>query len=230
MPRGAEYTEQPVSCFRQHPVIGQPGWVYWHAMIDITRTTTALLDGLQDTDNEIVWSQFDKRYRPLLANIARRFGLSDAEAADVAQESLIDFVSAYRAGRYTRDKGRLRSWLIGIQRRRIAALVRDRVKRGNPRGDSIVSEVPEETELNTVWDEEQRQVILADALDELRASSQTAESTIRAFELVGLRNMPVKEAAEELGMTVNDVYVAKSRCVARLRKLVADREAAYEGE
>lgn len=199
-------------------------------MIDVTRTTTALLEGLRDVQNAETWEHFDRRYRPVLAAIGRRFGLSDAEAADIAQETMIDFLTGYQQGRYDRSKGRLRMWLIGIQRRRLAMLYRQRARRGTPRGDSIIQDAPEESDLDKAWDEEKRQMVLMDAMDELRATSNMAERTIRAFELVALRGVPAAQAAEELDISVDEIYVAKSRCLSKLRDLIAAREKAFEGD
>jgi len=72
-----------------------------------TTTTTALLDGLHDPANEEVWREFDTRYRPIILGFAVKLGLSDEDAADVAQDTLARFVQEYRAGRYDRTRGRL---------------------------------------------------------------------------------------------------------------------------
>ena len=53
-------------------------------MIDLTRTTSALLNSLRDPANGAAWGELDGRYRPILFNLARRAGLSDADAADAA--------------------------------------------------------------------------------------------------------------------------------------------------
>ena len=56
-----------------------------------TRTTTAMLDALHDPENALVWETFDKRYRPILIGFARNLGLSEQDAADIAQETLTRF-------------------------------------------------------------------------------------------------------------------------------------------
>ena len=47
-------------------------------MIDLTRTTTALLDGLHDPGDDAVWSEFDRRYRPILVRRAAGRGVAVA--------------------------------------------------------------------------------------------------------------------------------------------------------
>jgi len=78
------------------------------AMPAVSRTTTRLLEGLCDPEDEALWCEFDAQYRPILVGFARRLGLNVEDAADLAQETLVRFVEAYRAGRYDRGKARLR--------------------------------------------------------------------------------------------------------------------------
>ena len=193
-----------------------------------TRTTTRLLEGLFDPAAEAVWQEFDRRYRPIIVGLARKLGLPEEDAADVAQETLARFVKAYRAGEYDRNRGRLRSWIIGIAKYRITDAIRARADRRGWRGDSIISGVPEQRTLDAIWDTERRQAILRQAIDELRAESKTSEKTIRTFEMLTFHRRPAAAVAEELGMTLNDVYQAKNRVAGRLREIVARLEALYD--
>jgi RNA polymerase sigma factor (sigma-70 family) len=193
-----------------------------------TRTTTRLLEGLFDPAAEAVWQEFDRRYRPIIVGLARKLGLPDQDAADVAQETLARFVRAYRAGEYDRTRGRLRSWIIGIAKYRIADAQRARAEQRGWRGDSIISGVPEQHELDTIWDVERRQAILRQAVDELRAESRMSDKTIHAFEMLTFHRQSPAAVAEELGTTLNDVYQAKNRVAGRLREIVARLESLYD--
>jgi RNA polymerase sigma factor (sigma-70 family) len=193
-----------------------------------TRTTTRLLEGLFDPAADAVWEEFDRRYRPIIVGLARRLGLPDQDAADVAQETLARFVKAYRAGEYDRQRGRLRSWIIGIARYRITDALRARGEQRGWRGDSIIGSVPEQHEMDRIWDVERRQAILRQAVDELRADSKMSDKTIRAFEMLTFHRRSAAAVAEELGMTLNDVYQAKNRVAGRLRESVARLEALYD--
>ncbi|MDY7109118.1 MAG: sigma-70 family RNA polymerase sigma factor [Planctomycetota bacterium] len=193
-----------------------------------TRTTTGLLEGLFDPAAEAVWQEFDRRYRPIIVGLARKLGLPDQDAADVAQETLARFVKAYRAGEYDRTRGRLRSWIIGIARYRIADALRTRAERRGWRGDSLIGSVPEPAELDGLWDVERRQAILRQAVDELRDDSRMSGKTIRAFEMLTFHRRTPAAVAEELGMTLNDVYQAKNRVAGRLREIAARLEALYD--
>lgn len=192
-----------------------------------TRTTTRLLDALRDHSNEPVWAHIDARYRPVLAGLARRLGLHDADAEEVAQQALSEFVRAYREGRYDRTKGRLSSWIMGIAQHTTLKRLRDG-KREIAVGSTALSMVPDEATLRSIWTDERDRAILDRAMAMLRDESAVDDRTLLAFELFALRAVPAQEVAQRCGMTVEQVYVAKSRVVKRLRSLVEELTHAFE--
>jgi RNA polymerase sigma-70 factor (ECF subfamily) len=193
-----------------------------------TRTTTLLLDDLRDSDNAPAWEEFDSRYRPIVAGMARRLGLTEHDAADAAQETMVRFLREYRAGKYDRTRGRLRAWVAVIARSCIADLRRARARVRVARGESAMPDLPASEEMERMWDEELRETLLRRADEALRKDTRLDEKTIRAFELLAVKGLGVKEAAEELGMTVESVYKARSRCLKQLRAIVEELTAAYE--
>ncbi len=199
-------------------------------MLTRSKTTTALLEGLLESHNDELWAEFDLRYRPVLLGLARRFGLRLADAEDVAQEALIRFMKNYRAGKYDRQRGRLRSWLVAIARNCILDTLRLRAARREWRGQSAIVELPEVGELEAIWDTECRQAIVRRALRELRDQTRSDPQTVRAFELVVFEQRKPADVARELGMSVDSVYAAKSRCTKHLRSIVAQLNEAYEIE
>ncbi len=192
-------------------------------------TNTKLLGGLRDGDDD-AWSELDKRIRPVLTALGRRFGLSDTEAADVAQETFLRFIESYRAGRYERSRGRLRAWIVGIARHRVHDLFRSRDRRHERPLAAGDLDVPGEDEFLRVWDEECRAHVLRRAMEVLREVSRISEEKLRAFERIFIDQQGVEDVAREMGMTRDEVYQAKFRCLERLREIVRDLELAYELE
>ncbi len=192
-------------------------------------TTTELLKNLHEPESRAAWDEFDRRYRPVLFNFLRRMGLDDADAADVTQETLACFIQDYRAGKYDRSQGRLRSWLIGIARCRLVDLHRSVGRRRIQRGESAIVAIPEEGEAAALWDAEERRSIFDQAVVELRQTTRFNERTIEAFERVVLRQEPVETVAAALGLTAQEIYNAKNRVVERLREIVKRYEAAFIG-
>lgn len=187
-----------------------------------------MLDGLHDPANDAVWLEFDDRYRPILIGVARRLGLGEADAADVAQETLVRFVAAYRQGKYDRDRGRLGAWLTGIARHCAAELRDRRAARREQRGLSAIDHLPDEPATMAAWDAACQAEVLRRAMERLRAESRAEDRTIRAFERVAFEHESPAEVAHAMGMTANDVYLAKHRCLKRLREIVASLSVSYE--
>lgn len=193
-----------------------------------THTTTRLLDGLHDERNQAIWAEFDARYRPIVTAFARHMGVSEADAADVAQETLTRFVQEYREGKYDRDRGRLRSWLIGIARYRILDLQRRKAARREARGESAILDQGDEQLMSEIWDQECRMAVLRRAIGELKKRTRMDPKTIRAFELLALERKEPAMVASELGMKTEEVYVAKHRALDKLQKIVSELTELYE--
>lgn len=194
---------------------------------NLSRTTTAMLDALHNPSDVAAWEEFDTRYRPVLIGFARNLGLDDADAADVAQETLARFLEQYRDGRYQRERGRLGAWLVGIARYRILDLRRKHGRRPL-RGESAMIDIDDEKGLTEVWEDERRKAVLRQAMDRLRSGSKTDEKTIRAFEMLFVHGMNPQAVADELEMSVQGVYVAKGRIAERLQKLVTEIEQEFD--
>jgi RNA polymerase sigma-70 factor (ECF subfamily) len=197
-------------------------------MLDVTHTTTALLQGLHEEGGNAAWAVLDRRYRPIVTGLARRLGLSDQDAMDVAQETMIRVLAEYRDGRYDRERGRMRSWLLSIARTRIADVHRKRAVRREARGESAMVSIPKEQELKDIWSTERRFVVLREALADLQATSKTSDRSIRAFEMLVFHRRSVNDVADELDMSENDVYLAKSRIARKLKDTVQQLESLYE--
>ncbi|HET6163481.1 MAG TPA: sigma-70 family RNA polymerase sigma factor [Planctomycetota bacterium] len=185
----------------------------------LPKTNTVLLAGLLEAGNDEVWRDFDGRYRPVLRAFASRLGLAPNDAEEVAQETLAQFVELYRAGKYDRERGRLRSWIFGIAQRRVADVRRARERRRERRGESALEPLTSEPELERLFEEEWQRALLAAAFAELRAG-RTDPQSIRALELLASGSRSADEVATELSMTPNAVYAAKHRAVVKLREIL----------
>lgn len=238
-------------CNYPPPAIGPPrplALTYSFIVSDLPVTTTLLLNSLKDQRDDAAWSEFDARYRRVIEDFARSAGLRDDDAAEVAQQTLFDFVKSYRLGRYSRERGRLHSWIIGIAQNKVADCFRAKPRSARGGDASSIGDVGSSTsgggghvdegeasfdlsdseQVTRVFDEHLRHAIFTKALDRLRIESQMDEATIRAFELVSIRGVTVEAAARECGMKPSEVYVAKHRVLTKLRSMVEDITRAWE--
>src|SRR5436190_6643237 len=94
-------------------------------------TRPSLLARLKDWSQQTAWREFDHDYAPLLHNVARKTGLTDAEADEVAQETLIAVAKKIGEFEHAGNRGSFRAWLYQQARWRIADQFRARA-RNNP--------------------------------------------------------------------------------------------------
>ncbi len=183
---------------------------------------------LHNPHNEAAWRRFYARYTPMLLSYAQRVGLSNADAQDVVADTLATFIQAYWAGRYRRDKGRLKSWLGGIARHKALKRLTRRTHASLSGGDSGDDARPLEPaapdDRDEAFEREWQLERLDQALEILRLESDP--NTYQAFDLYALKDWPVAKVASFLDMTTNAVFICKHRCLKRLRRIVEnlDRE------
>lgn len=183
-----------------------------------TITATLLLEGLKDPANARVWQEYVDRYRPLIVRYAQRLGVAAMDADDVAQQTLLTFCSAYRAGKYDRERGRLRTWLFTIAHSQIMNWRRAGRARAVHAGSDLLANLPDADDSGALWEEEWRDAVLRECLSRIR--NEVSETTFEAFRRFVLEERSAKDVAAELGTSQNAVFLAKRRVLERVRQLM----------
>jgi RNA polymerase sigma factor (sigma-70 family) len=188
-------------------------------------TTTQVLEDLKARGDSPVWERFHDYFHGMVVRFARHAGLSAADAEDAAQETMLAFVKAFREGKYDRDKGRLRDWLFGVAKR-VTLNMRSRLPKeqlmADKTGTSFWDMVTDDDGAERAWQEEWQKMVLVRCLEQARREMDA--DVFRAFELYAMQEEPVDKVAEQLKMSRNAVYIAKSRVLARLRELEKECE------
>ncbi|MCA9119833.1 MAG: sigma-70 family RNA polymerase sigma factor [Planctomycetaceae bacterium] len=156
-------------------------------------------------------------YSPLLFSWARNVPLQVDDAADLVQELLVALLRELPKFKYDATKS-FRAWLKTV----IMNRGRDYLRRQN-RGPRVVDpNLLSEQSLDkhdSVLDTDYQQFLIGRALQLMQ--SEFEESTWRACWECVVHDRPPAEVASQLGMTVNAVYVAKSRVLRHLRRELA---------
>jgi RNA polymerase sigma-70 factor, ECF subfamily len=186
--------------------------------MDVTRPS--LLVRAQAGD-EGAWRDLSDLYRPLLVGWLRYQAVPAGEVDDLVQEILLSVVQNLSAFRHSGQRGAFRSWLRTIAHSRACDFWRARGRRALASGDSGVAEAlrqleDPDSELNRQWDEEHDRYVLRCLLDVMELEFET--STVQAFRRVALEGASSEQVAQELGLSVGAVYIAKSRVLHRLRQ------------
>ena len=187
-------------------------------MTEFPETRSTLLAGIKSPENREAWEEFIAIYRPLIYRMARRRGLQDADAQDVAQDILIRVAAAIE--RYEPQPGvRFRHWLRRVASNAIlTSLQRQPRDLGTGGTDihEIVSQQPDLPHLEAELETELLREMYLRAAAVVR--TEVNAETWRAFDLTTLQGVSCEEAAVTIGKSVGTVYAARSRIIKRLRE------------
>ena len=165
--------------------------------------------------DEVSWREFYDTYRPLIVFCARG-RLEQPEIDDLIQTVMVNVFRSGEYFRYDPSKGRFRDYLGKMVQNAIIDMLRKR--RTHVSGDLGTEAGWDDFE--AMWRAEWEHHLLAQAMVELR--SRVEVSTFQAFDLYAMQGQPPKRVAAFLGIGISQVYVAKSRCLALLREIVAE--------
>src|SRR5262245_59571299 len=86
---------------------------------ELLPTRRSLVNRLKNWDDQESWRVFFNTYWKLIYGVATKAGLSDSEAQDVVQESLLTVAKKMPTFEYNSRLGSFKGWLLLITRRRI---------------------------------------------------------------------------------------------------------------
>ena len=195
-------------------------------------TRQTLLSRLKKWDDEESWREFFNIYWRLIYGVAVQAGLTEVEAQEVVQETLIAVAKAMPSFKYDRARGSFKGWLLQLTRWRITDQFRKRRPEdaGKPQrartetGTSPIERLPDPASfhLDSVWDREWEQCLLARAMEKVRAHVPPKQYQI--FDLYVVKRWPVEKVAATLRVNPGQVYLTKHRVGALIKKEVAQLE------
>src|SRR6266404_4326898 len=197
---------------------------------ELIPTRQSLLSRLKNAEDQASWQDFFDTYWKLIHSVAIKSGLTEAEAQDAVQDTVIAVAKNIKEFRYDPQKCSFKSWLMMITRQRIIWQLRKRQALPTPYGPSTsrddttrtatIDRVPDPAsfDLNAVWEEEWEKNLLAAALEQVK--QQVKARQFQIFDLYVLQNWPVKDVTRTLRVSTAQVYLAKHRVSALLKKEV----------
>lgn len=173
-------------------------------------TSVSLLERLKRPNQPEAWARFVDLYTPLLYYWARRVGLRAPEAGDLVQDVFV--VLLQKLPEFTYDpRKQFRSWLRTVTLNKWRESQRRRQPHAAP-----LSELAAPPDMDGFEETEYRHRLVGRALELMQEDFQPA--TWKACWDYVVVGRPVGEVARALGLTVNAVYLAKSRVLRRLRQ------------
>jgi RNA polymerase sigma-70 factor (ECF subfamily) len=189
-------------------------------------TRQSLLERLKDWDDSASWRVFFETYWKLIFSVARRAGLSETEAEDVVQETIIAVARKMPAFHYDPAVGSFKGWLMRLTRWRITDHLRRKTYRVDgerkPREQPIDGAWLENQEdlggldLDSVWESEWKAQLLEAAINRVREHANARQ--FQMFHLHVCKGLPARDVAERLEVKLPEVYFAKYKLSAAVKR------------
>ncbi len=183
---------------------------------DSLATRASLLGRLKNWEDAKSWEEFTQTYSRLIRAVALKAGLSESEAKDVEQETLLCVAKTIHEFESNPARGTFKSWLLNLTRWRIADQFRRRspaasapLSDASPTRTPTVERVPAPDNLDAEWEIEWKRNILETAL--ARVGRKVKPKHLQIFDLYAVRHWPAGKVARELGVTRVQVYLVSHR-------------------
>jgi RNA polymerase sigma factor (sigma-70 family) len=194
-------------------------------------TRRSLLSRLKQSNAQESWQEFFDTYWRLIYATARSAGLTDSEAQEVVQETVLTVVRKIKSFRYDPAVGSFKGWLLTIVRWRIADQFRKRQRQIRPpssrqaeaSGTATLERVADPAlNLDAIWEEQWQHTLFAAALS--RVKRQANARHYQMFDLHAVKLWSVDKVAQTLGVSTGQVRLAKHRITVLMRREVARLE------
>jgi RNA polymerase sigma-70 factor, ECF subfamily len=186
-------------------------------------TSSTLLDRLRLGDAE-AWDRMVNLYYQWVFDWCRLRLHQEEDAAEVAQEVFTGVLQSLPRFRRDRPGDSFRGWIYRIICHKIQDFWRRQEKQPVPEGGTDASRRLAQVVQEPAEDEEvpadARALLVRRALDVIR--HEFDEQTVEAFWRQAVEGHSPADIASDMGITVNKVYKAKSRILARLRAELGD--------
>ena len=176
---------------------------------------------LRDAGDDAAWSQFVAIYTPLIFGFCRRRGLSEPDARDVLQEVLRAVAVAISRFEYDPRRSSFRNWLFTVVRSKLNNFLTANARQPRPAGESTLQDFVDNAAVSTLeeaWQREYQANLLRWASEQIK--QEFKPQTWDAFWRTAINGEAAEDVARESGLTLNAIYVGRSRVTQRLREII----------
>src|SRR6267142_1263184 len=192
---------------------------------ELIPTRQSLLSRLKNWNDEESWRDFFETYWKLIYHASVKAGLTDAEAQDVVQETVLSICKSMRTFEYDARNGSFKAYLLKLTQWRIKDQIRKRQKsiqsipsRETSTETSTIERLPDpgSLPLEAAWDEEWEKNLLDAAVE--RVKRKVNPHHYQVFDLYVLQKWPVSRISKALKIGPGKIYLIKHRISGMIKK------------
>jgi RNA polymerase sigma factor (sigma-70 family) len=186
-----------------------------------TLASSTLMDIAADARHPLTndaWQEVDDRYRPLVVQYGQRKGLQLSSAETVAQNVMIAFMTALRAGKIDRKRSR-RPYLYGIAKNKVIDYINDGGTIRHPDDEVRLGEIEP---VSPQEDQEDWEPLRSMEVERWLQAELRNHFSARDVDIFNARvkdGLPSKQVAARFDVTVNVVDIVVYRVRAFLREI-----------
>ena len=185
---------------------------------ELIPTRATLIKRLKNWDDQSSWQEFFDIYWKLIYGVARKAGLTDDEAQEVVQETLVSVAKHMPGFNYDPQIGSFKAWLLTMTRWRIIGQFRKRnpAMQQEPTEEDggrtkLIDKVPDPAGevLDAIWEREWQNNLLEAAVAQVKRTMDPQKYQI--FDLYVNKGCSPEQVAAQFDISANLVYVTKHR-------------------
>jgi RNA polymerase sigma-70 factor (ECF subfamily) len=186
---------------------------------ELIPTRASLIARLQDWQDRSSWQEFFDTYWKLIYGVARKAGLTDAEAQDVVMETMASVAKHMPTFKYDPARGSFKAWMLNKTRwliidhlRKRALLLADRrVPSSTTTGTGTVEKVVDAKikSVTEVFEAEWAKKLMEAAIANVKR--RVDPQKYQMFDFYVNKEWPPEKVGARFGVSVDQVYAAKHR-------------------
>ncbi len=196
------------------------------------KTRKSLIARLENWEDQRTWDEFYQTYWRLIYAVAIKAGLRQDEAFDCVQETILSIAKQSKKQLYDPEQGSFKTWLMNMTRWRINDQFRKRKKDtamiggdwDEDRKTAVIDRVedPAGDVLSRLWNVEWKKNVADAAL--ARVKAQVSPKQYQIFDCYVIKQWDAKKVQKKLNVSMAQVYLAKHRVGAVLKRELAKLE------
>ena len=189
-------------------------------------TRASLLARLKNPDDQRSWEEFYNTYSRMIYGLAIHLGLSDSEAEDALQETVIKVAEKMPGFKYDPALGSFKRWLLTIARSRSIDRHRRRQREqahiissfDSSSGTAAIERIadPATLDADALWEQQWKENLLEAATDRVRR--RVSAKLFQIYDCNVRKQWPAEKVAKVLGVTTAQVHLAKHRVALRIKQ------------